>query len=142
MQNYKLYNDTITLEFDPDKHIYTVDDKRVEGVTGVTSVISKPALMYWAVNMAIDFLSKVLKAGRSYDELQIRAMLESDKYAHRQNKTNAGDIGTLVHEAIETYIKTGVAKNPINNIARMSFKKFLKRCRLYQLRIWACELRI
>lgn len=126
IKTYKLYNNQIALTFDPIKHTYEVEGKKIEGVTGVTGIINKPALMYWAVNCTIEFLSKVLKAGRKYDEIQLKALLENAKFAHRQKKTEAADVGTLVHEAIETYIKKGVQKNPVNNDARRAFKKFLK----------------
>ncbi len=122
---FKLYNNTVTLEFDPEKHIYTVDGRRIEGVTGVTGVINKPALMYWAVNMAVLYLKKVWKPGKSYDEIQIKKILDGAKLAHRAKKTEAGDIGTLVHESIETYIKTGKITKLIHPKAKECFKQFL-----------------
>ena len=126
METYKLYKDKVVLTFDSEKHTYFVKDKRIEGVTGVTGIINKPALMYWAVNMTVEFLSKALKPGKKYDEIQLKGMLESAKYAHRQKATKSADIGTIVHQAIETYIKTGKQTNPVNNDARRSFKKFLQ----------------
>ena len=139
---YKLYKGEILLTFDPVKHIYEVGGKVVEGVTGVTGVINKPALMYWAVNMTIEHLKRVLRAGRMYDEIQIIKMLEDAKYAHRIKKTTAGDIGTLVHEAIETYIKTGEQKNPVNKDARRAFKKFLNWAKTNSVRFIESERKI
>jgi hypothetical protein len=125
-QLHKLYNGKVEMTFDPDKHIYEVDGKIVEGVTGVISVISKPALMYWAVNMAIEYMQKHLKAGESYDEIEIKKILEGAKSAHRTKKEDAGDIGTLVHEAIEQYIKTGKEEAPVHEKAKVCFENFIK----------------
>lgn len=126
MKQYKLYKNTVLLDFDEEKHIYTVDGKKIEGVTGVTGVIAKPALIYWAVNQAIGYLQMALKPGKSYDELELKKLLEDAKFAHRKVTTTAGDIGTLVHEAIETYIKEGKITEPVNDKAKESFKQFVK----------------
>lgn len=122
---YELYNGKVELHFDEAKHMYSVNDKTVVGVTGVTSVISKPALMYWAVNQAVEFLGKTLKAGKSYDEIQINAMLEGAKFAHRKKATTAADIGTITHEAIEIFTKTGQIKAPVNEKAKSAFNNFV-----------------
>ena len=123
---YKLYNGTVELLFDPVKHVYTVDGRTVVGATGVTGIIAKPALMYWAVNMAIGYLEGALKAGQVYDEIAIKRMLETAKSAHRIKKEEAGDIGTLVHEAIEEYIKTGNVREVVHAQAKVAFDNFMK----------------
>jgi hypothetical protein len=142
IQKYTLYNGKVVLEFEPEKHIYTVKGKRIEGVTGVTGIINKPALMYWAVNQTIEFLQKVLKAGTSYDELQIKDLLEQAKYAHRKTSTEATDIGQLVHEAIEKYIKTGIKTELINLKAKEAFNKFLSWQEENEVKFLECERKI
>lgn len=124
-ETYKLYNGEVVLTFDPDKHLYEVEGERVEGVTGVLSVIAKPALMYWAVNMALSYVSKKIKAGESYDEIQLKKILEGAKIAHKVKKEDAGDIGTLVHKSIENYILTGKEEPPVNDIARACYNNFI-----------------
>lgn len=124
-QNFSLYNGQVELKFNPEKHVYMVKGERVEGATGVTGIINKPALIYWAVNQAIEFLETALKAGQSYDEIQLKAILEGAKKAHRKKTTEAGDIGTLVHEAIETYIKTGEKTKLVHEKAKNCFEAFL-----------------
>ncbi len=42
--------------FDDKKHIHTLDGIPLHGVTTVLSVISKPQLIQWSANMAVDFL--------------------------------------------------------------------------------------
>ena len=123
---YKLYNNTVTLKFDEGKHVYEVNGQRVLGVTGVCGVINKPALMYWSVNMAVEYLARNLKAGKSYDEIEIKQLLEKAKYAHRNVKKEAGDIGTLVHEAVDKYAKTGIITPLVNTKAKTSLEQFIK----------------
>jgi hypothetical protein len=126
MESHKLYDGSIELKFDESKHVYTVNGEIIESATGVTGVINKPALMFWAVNQAIGFLENALKPGIGYDELQIKSMLESAKMAHRKKSTEAADIGTLAHTAIETYIKTGKIVPPVQPQAKICFESFLK----------------
>jgi len=125
IETHKLYGGAVGLTFDPDKHIYEVDGERVEGVTGVVGVIAKPALMPWAVNMALAYIGKKIKAGKSYDEIQLKKILEDAKIAHKVKKEDAGDIGTLVHEAIESYILTGKEEPPIHEKAKVCYDNFV-----------------
>ena len=125
-ESYTLYNGDVELKFNSDKHVYTVDGVVVESATGVTGVINKPALMYWAVNQAIEFLRNALRAGESYDEIQLQRILDGAKVAHRMRKEEAGDIGTLVHEAVESYIKTGVETKVVHPKAKECFANFMK----------------
>jgi CRISPR/Cas system-associated exonuclease Cas4 (RecB family) len=76
--------------------------------------------------MAIEHISRKIKAGKSYDEIQLKKILEEAKSAHRIKKTDAGDIGTLVHQAIEAYIKTGKEVPPIHEKAKACFENFVK----------------
>jgi len=122
----KLYNDEITLIFEPKKHTYTIDGEFVTGVTGAIGVIDKPALMYWAVNKCVEHLKGVWEAGESYDEVEIDQMLGDAKYAHRVRKEYAAGIGTMVHEWVEKWIKGENPKPPVNEMMLNATKLFLK----------------
>jgi len=126
IETYKLYGGKLNLLFDTEKHLYTANGKIVEGVTSITGIINKPALIYWAVNQCVDYLARVIKPGKEYDEIEIQSMLADAKYAHRKKSTEAANIGTLVHDAIETWIKTGKKTELINEKARGAFDLFLK----------------
>lgn len=103
-------------KFDKEKHIHTLDDKPLMGVTTVLSVISKPALIQWSANTAVDYIDKkvrdiiveneVTKAG-AWDilEEEWETIIKEAKVAHRKKKETAGDWGTEVHQAIENWIK-------------------------------------
>lgn len=122
---YKLYDDEIELHFDPQSHIYTVDGKKVTGVTGATGIINKPALIYWAVNQAVESLQGRLEPDKKYDELEIRDMLETAKTAHRKFSKDAADIGTMIHEWIEKWIKGDKPKLPTNEILHKAVSSFM-----------------
>ena len=124
--NYKLYKGTVDLEYIDSKHLYLVAGKKADGVTSVLQVLNKPALIYWAVNQSIEYLEANLKPGIALDELQIKALLSEAKMAHRKKKDAAADLGTMVHDWIEKYIK---GENPtafVNPIMKNSCDKFLK----------------
>jgi len=124
--NYKLYNGTVDLEFIESKHLYKVDNLKIDGVTSVLKVLDKPALIYWAVGQTIEFFKQTLKPGQSYGEMEIQAMLNEGKVAFRKKSKFATDFGSLVHEWIEKYIK-GQKPEPFTDPKlKNSVDKFLK----------------
>lgn len=103
------------LKFDKSKHIYTLDDKPITGVTTILGVISKPALIGWAANQAVDYIIKNSDVN-NYANRDIGAMtyilthisvLEEARRAYAKKRDKAGDTGTLCHKMIEEWIKTG-----------------------------------
>ena len=128
----KLYNGEVELVFDgrPYKHIYTVDDRVVYGVTSIIGVLDKPALMYWAVNMAGEYLQENLKPGVALDEIEIGNLIKNAKSAHRQKKDSAADIGTMGHKWLESYVKAKLTGGklpalPVNKDLRNGIRGFL-----------------
>ena len=124
--NYKIYGGTVDLEYIDSKHLYLVNNKKVDGVTSILGVLAKPALMYWAVNMTIEFFKGALKPGMALDELKIQALLVDGKLAHRKKKDAAADFGTMVHEWIEKHIKGENPKPFVNEKLKNSCDKFLR----------------
>ena len=125
VKTMKLYNGEIELKFNQNGHRYTVNGKDALGVTTVLGVISKPALMFWAVNEAVGYLKENWKAGVSYDEVQIKTMLEEAKTAHRKKKDTAADLGTMIHKWIEQYINGENPEPPINPEMQKAIQAFL-----------------
>lgn len=131
LEKYSLYQGKVILEFDSQKHAYSVNGKPVYGTTSITGVLNKPALMYWAVNQAIDFIQANLKPGIALDEVQIKGLLEEAKKAHTNSKNRAADVGTLIHEFISNYIKALVEKKtppkrPVNKEMKNAIDGFFK----------------
>ena len=130
MNKFKLYNGEVILEYNDDKHKYSVDGVEVAGVTSVTGVLDKPALVWWSANMGAEYLLENLKPGQMLDELEIKDLATGVKFAHRKRGSKAADIGTMVHNWIEDFIRAGLAKKPlpkmpVNKEMRRSIEAFL-----------------
>jgi len=121
-----LYNNTVELEFDEEKHLYHIGQTKVDGVTGVLTVINKPALIFWAVNKAVSFLEKTFVAGKVYDEMQVKEMLDTAKTAHRKSSSEASNLGKFVHQWIEDYIAGKNPAIPVNPQMKFAIDSFLK----------------
>jgi len=116
LERHLLYGKTVELCFNPTKHHYTIGshttdpiasrliDETVDGCTSVLGVISKPALLGWAVNQCAGYIDKNLPTGRVIDEVEKMELLTGAKKAHRQFSQKAADIGTLAHKFIEEYV--------------------------------------
>jgi len=144
---YKLYNGKIILKFDDKNHIYSVNGKTIYGVTSIIGVLDKPALMYWAVNMAVDFLGANIIPGKSYDEVEIKTLLEDARKAHRIKKDKTADVGTMIHDWIEKYIKARmekkpVPKRPINKEMKNAIDGFFNWARKNKVKLINCEQKI
>lgn len=146
-ERYQLYQGKVILEFESQKHIYSVDGKQVYGVTSITGVLNKPALLYWGVNQAIDFIQANLKPGVSLDEVQIKNLLEGARIAHTQTKNKAADIGTLIHDWVSDYVSAIVQKKtppkrPVNKEMKNAIDGFFKWAKENKLVIIKSEQKI
>ena len=121
----KLYNDTVVLKFDGFKHLYTVNGEIVPSVTGVLSVINKPALVAWAARTAVEYIATCIHPGEALDEVQLAAIWQAGTSAHYQHKVDAGDLGKFVHKWIEDYIKGNNPGRPVNEGLQVSIDQFL-----------------
>lgn len=120
-----MYGGEIKMEFNDNTHAYTVNGKKCVGVTTILKTINKPALIPWAVGEAIKSLETNLKAGVSYDEMQLKDILAKAKVAHREKKDRAATLGSLVHEWIESYIKGHNPEPPIHSEMGNAINAFL-----------------
>jgi len=104
----------ITIEFDEEKHRYTINGRIIVFVTQVTGIIDKSGpLIGWAVKLFREFLLKKLNAGEPITE---EAIHEGSRQ-HAIKKQEAADIGTQIHEWVNQYI-TG-KKPPIPEIEQV-----------------------
>lgn len=146
-EKYKLYGGKVILEFDESKHIYSVDGKQVYGVTNITGVLDKPALLYWGVNQAVDFIEANLRPGVALDEVQIKNLLEGARMAHRQVKDKAADIGTLIHDFISNYLRALIGKKtpvrkPVNTEMKNAVDGFFKWAKENSLKVIRNEQKV
>jgi len=131
MEKYTLYDKKVELIFDDIRHTYEANGELVYGTTSITGVLDKPALKFWAVNMAIGVLEEKLVPGESLDEVEIKSLLEDARRAHMKRLSKAADIGTMIHKWLEEYVsavinKTKIPKKPVNKEMQNAIDAFLK----------------
>jgi len=122
----------MTYKFNAEEHIHELDGKPLMGVTTVLGVISKPMLIQWSANMAVDFIREHGTVEERLDDyegkinwLTIREdYLKEARTAHRKKKEKAGDWGTEVHKAIEDWIKGKVCGIRLDGKGIEVFEKF------------------
>lgn len=108
MIEHNLYDGNVTMVYDPIEHMYTANGVLVPSVTGVTGVVDKPALIYWAVNETISHVKHMWKPGKEYTKEQIKSILYDAKEARFRSSGRAKNIGTEAHDWIERYIKSRI----------------------------------
>lgn len=106
-----MYNGDVVLEFDERRHQYRVRvggrRYKVPSVTGICGIISKPALIPWAVNSTIELIREAIGPGAEYSETYLEEVFRSAKGQARGLKSEAGSRGTALHHAIERFFVCG-----------------------------------
>lgn len=110
--------------FNKEKHIHTLNDKPLMGVTSVLSVISKPALIQWSANMAVDYIEQNFPTFDEIREKGFDQLFKEARSAHRKKKEKAGDWGTAVHEAVESWIKEKKSPKDLDEMGMKAFNNF------------------
>ncbi len=96
-------------KFDAKEHVYTLDGKPMMGCTTVLNVINKPALIQWAANETVKWIRENCEVQHPDTSplYQVKdTELDKAKVAHRKKKEKAADWGSIVHAAVETWIKS------------------------------------
>ena len=124
----KLYNDTETISFDENRHIFRDSNgDYLISVTGATGIVDKsPALMGWAVKKAREYLLDNWSSGQKYSEPEIVAILSEASKQHRIFKKQAADIGTEIHEWVSDWILGKKPEMPENEKVVNGITAFLR----------------
>lgn len=164
---YSLYGGRVQLKFYPGsytpnprmKHIYeiSIDGKEpviAPGVTGITGVLNKPALQYWAADLSSKWWLEKLSGGAltttpdrksvikvdgknivvpTIDEILLSQGYEEARKSPQKASKEAADIGTLAHAWVESHIKfllgwenyPNEPERPINAMAAQAVEAFL-----------------
>ncbi len=93
--------------FDPIEHVYTLDGKRMYGVTTVLRVINKPALVPWSAKCVTDYIEQYAQSIGDIYQVS-KPLLKEAKVAHQKKKEDAGVKGTDVHAQIENIINEAI----------------------------------
>lgn len=114
MISVKLYDGTIELCFDENKHRFTANGVYVfPSVTAATGVIDKSRpLIYWAVGLTKDYLMGNLQV--LIDDVKgdkIATLIDEAIKQHSIKKEKAADVGTQVHDWVEKFIKAKSKKD-------------------------------
>jgi hypothetical protein len=114
-EEYKFYNNEITLRYDPKDHVYLLQTPtglvKQDGVTTVCHIVDKSnVLIPWACKMMGQKL-KVL-ANEKYNagfyqlsDNDLDEVIQQAKTAHKDKLEDAGEVGHAAHGWIEEYIK-------------------------------------
>lgn len=142
-ETHKLYNGDIELSYNDDDHSYRVDDKVAYGVTSITDVLHKPALMYWAINCGIEHLEDNWEPGEE-DEVSKKELLEKAKYAHKDVSKNATDVGDLFHDWAEHYFDPNkkTKGEPKNENLKNSVEALLKWVKEHDIEVIDTEKKV
>ena len=100
----------IILSYNEDKHMYYVNDQKVESVTGICSRgLPKPNLVNWLVATPLNEVKRLINEKLDNNEPLDRAGLErifkTAKEKTNKIKEDAGLVCTVVHGLIEDFLK-------------------------------------
>lgn len=117
-EEYKFYNDTITLRYDPEEHVYLLVEGdslvKQDGVTTVCHIIDKSNILIpWAAKMVAEKLLATTPViavdGKDFVSLPLEdytKLVLAAKAAPKEKVEEAADIGHQAHAWIEGYIKS------------------------------------
>ena len=107
-QIFNLYKGKCKVEFyENPRHEYFLNGEKKIGATTYIAIIDKSApLIHWATNLAGDYLSNLLEAGKP---VKVEDVTKSVNL-HREKKEKAADVGTVAMDWIEYYIKDKLGK--------------------------------
>lgn len=110
-ETVELYDGEVKLEFLPNSHAYKIDGDKKLGVTTITGVINKEALMLWPLGEAILYLKQRMVAGKDdkqttmYTAGELDKLLGEAEIAFRKKQTRGTDAGTFAHDWLEQYLR-------------------------------------
>lgn len=97
------------------KHVYTVGDRKYPSVTTILDATVPKNLSWWGMRVGCEGAAWLLNRNllsNSYTGEEIEQLLKDHKLTVNHQRDKAGDRGTLIHEALETYGKTGELEIP------------------------------
>ena len=125
MEEIKLYEGKETLLFDVVAHQYFWNNEQLPSATQITKLLTPANVIgMWSSKICSEEFKKLIKAGVSYDEIELIKIADQIKKSANTNMGVAGLIGTEVHNLIEDYIHKGIAPEIHNPEIKKSFGKF------------------
>lgn len=128
----KLKLRNIAIEFLDDGHTYTLGGQLIPGTTTILkSLGGKEYLIGWAAKEAVGYLADKQDKIKELSPEEYTALLQEAKSSFRRKSKEASDIGSVVHEYLEKYVKAKIAGEelkdvlPDNDKVKNSFMAFL-----------------
>jgi hypothetical protein len=147
-KTHTLYGGAEVIDFKDSNHTYS---HRIHGIlpnaTGVCKVMAKPKLIGWAARKSSEFWYNRIEPGVSYDEIELKAMLDQGKQAHDVFSGEARDIGKFIHEwcehmALHEMGQMKAPKKPVNHFVLNGVKAWEKWAAKYPRREWMFAERV
>jgi hypothetical protein len=119
--------EVVEMLFDSKLHSYKVGDEIIPNATKILDVISKPALVPWALKVGADWLEKNFffdkdasskKTNVYKSRMAIEPLLKGIKSAYRGKSHDALNIGSVTHEWVEAAINWKIAGGEIPKMPR------------------------
>lgn len=126
------------LVFDEKAHAYTFDGQFVPGVTTILNVLSKPALMPWAIGVTRDYWLKEVNSGRT----DFQTIHKESWNASKKVTKDAANIGQNVHEYAECFFKKQPLPELKSDQAKRGVEAFHKWFDSHKIEILASERRV
>ena len=125
MPPIKFYNDTITLRFNTEEHVYYLEHpsgelEPLDGVTTVCGIMDKSKfLMPWACRVMSDKILADMPHTKDFtgdythamDWSEFESLVTGAKRAHKEHLSNAADIGGAAHAWIDETIQWAIDNN-------------------------------
>lgn len=125
MEEIKLYNGQETLFFDSVLHQYFWNDEQLPSATTICKLLTPANVIgAWSAKVCSEEFKKLIRAGVSYDEIELAKIADQIKKAPNQTMSDAGLVGSQVHNLIEDYIHKGIVPEIHNPEIKKSFGKF------------------
>ena len=113
LQKAVLYGGKVVLWFKPKGHTYYGSkpngepdfDNYLISNTAATGILDKPALKFWAVGLAQDYVLDNIQPGKIIKLSQLVEVVEQAGKQHTLRKEEGADVGTQIHDWIENDIK-------------------------------------
>ena len=84
---------------------------RLRSVTSVLGVLNKEALIQWAVDQSMDYIRERVDYDADgvarFTQPDLEALLRKARMAHYRTKTEAAELGTIAHDYVEQFLRTG-----------------------------------
>lgn len=97
---------------------------RLRSVTSVLGVLNKEALIQWAVDQSMDYIRERVDYDADgvarFTQPDLETLLRKARMAHYRTKTEAAEVGTIAHDYVEAFLRTGQEQDLSDQDARVA----------------------